>query len=63
MEQWIIAIRNGDNDVLVEKYEQYKPIVLSIRNNITLRFYDLDDWLQEGMIVFYKSVLIHILNS
>lgn len=57
MEQWIIAIRNGDNDVLVEKYEQYKPIVLSIRNNITLRFYDLDDWLQEGMIVFYKSVL------
>lgn len=57
MEEWIKAIRAGDEDVLQEKFLQYKPVVLSQRNKITLRFHELDDWLQEGMIIFHKSVM------
>ncbi|MGX7198603.1 sigma-70 family RNA polymerase sigma factor [Enterococcus nangangensis] len=57
MEAWIEKIRDGDEEVLMAYFRKYQPTVLSLRKRIRLKFFELDDWLQEGLMVFYKSVL------
>lgn len=46
----------GDEESFSVLYKQYTPVVLKIKNKYTLRMFDLDDWLQEGQIIFYKCL-------
>ncbi|WP_071130993.1 ECF-type sigma factor [Enterococcus timonensis] len=57
MHNWIQDVRQGDEDALVDNYRKYHPLVLRLRSSYYLRFFDLDDWLQEGLILFHRSVM------
>ncbi|SLM85180.1 MULTISPECIES: sigma-70 family RNA polymerase sigma factor [Vagococcus] len=47
----------GCNDSFEVVFNQYIPVVLKQRNLYYLRDLDLDDWLQEGRLVCYQSLL------
>lgn len=47
----------GCNDSFEVIFNQYIPVVLKQRNLYYLRDLDLDDWLQEGRLVCYQSLL------
>ena len=46
----------GDSLAFDQLYRQYCPIVYKMREKYYLRGFDLDDWVQEGRIIFYKSI-------
>ena len=48
--------KNGDNDAFETIFMKYTPIVLKQWGKYYLRDYELEDWLQEGRIVCYKSL-------
>lgn len=50
------AILAGDSLAFDRLYRQYCPIVYKMRKKYYLRGFDLDDWIQEGRIIFYKSI-------
>lgn len=50
------AILAGDSLAFDRLYRQYCPIVYKMRKKYYLRGFDLDDWIQEGRIIFYKSL-------
>lgn len=49
--------KEGSEDAFESIFKQYLPIVLTLKNRYYLRDYDLDDWLQEGRIVCYQSLM------
>lgn len=52
----IRQVREGSEEAFECIFKKYMPIVLRQRSKSYLRFYDLDDWLQEGRIVCYQSI-------
>lgn len=57
MKKWYEKIQDGENNELEKYFHRYRPVVLKIKNEFYLRELDLDDWLQEGFIVFHHSVM------
>ncbi len=55
--EWIEEIKKGNEIVLRQYFKQYQPVVLKASQEFFLRSFDYDDWIQEGFIVFYRSVL------
>lgn len=50
------AAKSGDEEALRQLFRQYRPLVYSIRNKYSLRDFDDQDWLQEGMITFHECI-------
>jgi len=46
----------GDPEAFDLLYKQYHPLVYKLAKKYYLKDYDLDDWLQEGRIVFHRSL-------
>ncbi|PJE49546.1 sigma-70 family RNA polymerase sigma factor [Pediococcus damnosus] len=46
----------GDSASFEILFRQYCPIVIHIKDKYFLRTYDLDDWLQEGRIIFFNTL-------
>ncbi|MBU7554378.1 sigma-70 family RNA polymerase sigma factor [Pediococcus ethanolidurans] len=46
----------GDSASFELLFRQYSPIVIHIKEKYFLRGYELDDWLQEGRIVFFNTI-------
>lgn len=57
MKKWYEKIQDGENYELEKYFHHYRPVVLKIKSEFHLRELDLDDWLQEGFFVFYRSVM------
>lgn len=55
-QELIRQAREGSEEAFECIFKKYMPIVLHQRSKSYLRFYDLDDWLQEGRIVCYQSI-------
>jgi len=56
-EELIRRAKSGDIEAFCELYYQYSPVVLAISNQYYIRDFDQEDWLQEGRIVFYRTLM------
>lgn len=61
--EWIDKIKLGDEQELKKAYKRYEPMVLKVRSYYHLKYFELDDWLQEGFIIFHRSALSFIKNN
>lgn len=52
----ISEAKSGNEDSLMTLYRQYHPLVYALRKKYFLRDLDEQDWLQEGLIIFYGCV-------
>ncbi|WP_412988711.1 sigma-70 family RNA polymerase sigma factor [Pediococcus siamensis] len=52
----ITKAKSGDSASFERLFHQYAPIVIHIQKKYFLRGYDLDDWLQEGRIIFFNTI-------
>lgn len=48
---------SGDSLVFDELYRKYHPLIFKMRKKYYLKGYDREDWLQEGRIIFYHSLV------
>lgn len=55
-ETLILEAKSGNEDSLMTLYRQYHPLVYALRKKYFLRDLDEQDWLQEGLIVFYGCI-------
>ncbi len=55
-EALISEAKSGNEDSLMTLYRQYHPLVYALRKKYFLRDLDEQDWLQEGLIIFYGCV-------
>lgn len=46
----------GDSDTFDQMYRRYYPIVYKFQNKYFLKDFDQEDWLQEGRIIFHRSL-------
>lgn len=46
----------GEIDAFDQMYRQYYPLVYKFQKKYYLKGFDQEDWLQEGRIIFYKSL-------
>ncbi|MFD2307509.1 sigma-70 family RNA polymerase sigma factor [Enterococcus termitis] len=49
-------ILKGDGAAFDRLYRNYHPIVYNFRKKYYLKDFDKEDWLQEGRIIFYRSL-------
>lgn len=52
----ILEAKSGNEESLMILYRQYYPLVYSLRRKYFLRDLDEQDWLQEGLIIFYGCI-------
>ena len=52
----ILEAKSGNEESLMILYRQYHPLVYSLRRKYFLRDLDEQDWLQEGLIIFYGCI-------
>ncbi|MBL1229375.1 sigma-70 family RNA polymerase sigma factor [Enterococcus sp. BWB1-3] len=50
------TILHGDFEAFDQLYRKYYPVVFKMQTKYYLRGFDQDDWLQEGRIVFFRSL-------
>lgn len=48
--------KEGCEDAFESIFKKYVPVVLRQKRRYYLRYYELDDWLQEGRIVCHQSI-------
>lgn len=56
MEKKYKQIIRGENNTFRKLYRQYHPLVYKLQKKYYLKDFDQEDWLQEGRIVFYRSL-------
>lgn len=49
-------IIKGDSEAFDRLYRQYHPVVFKMQTKYYLKGFDREDWLQEGRIVFFRSL-------
>ncbi|MGC6769032.1 sigma-70 family RNA polymerase sigma factor [Enterococcus sp. LJL128] len=49
-------ILQGDFDAFAQLYRKYHPVVFKMQTKYYLKGFDQEDWLQEGRIVFFRSI-------
>lgn len=47
----------GESEAFQKLFDQYRPVVLKLEQSYYLRDLDHEDWLQEGRIVFFQTIL------
>ena len=52
----ISQAKEGCEDAFESIFKKYVPVVLRQKRRYYLRYYELDDWLQEGRIVCHQSI-------
>lgn len=53
----IKQIKANDSSNFEILFKKYEPIVKNMRGRYTIHHFDWDDWLQEGRIVFFNSII------
>ncbi|AEV94771.1 sigma-70 family RNA polymerase sigma factor [Pediococcus claussenii] len=48
--------KQGDQEAFNELFNKYLPVVKGLMTKYTIRGFDFDDWLQEGRLVFFKTI-------
>lgn len=55
--QQISAAKHGCQESFLALFSLYRPVIYRLQGTYYLRDFDSDDWLQEGMIIFYESLM------
>lgn len=50
-------IKNNDSSNFEILFKRYIPVIKKLRTRYSIRNLEWDDWLQEGRIVFFNSVV------
>lgn len=53
----IAEVKAEDTHNFERLFNKYHPIIKKMRQKYTIRSFDWDDWMQEGRIVFFNSVV------
>ncbi|MGI1726078.1 hypothetical protein [Pediococcus acidilactici] len=53
----IAEVKADDTRNFERLFNKYHPIIKKMRQKYTIRSFDWDDWMQEGRIVFFNSVV------
>lgn len=53
----IAEVKADDTHNFERLFNKYHPIIKKMRQKYTIRSFDRDDWMQEGRIVFFNSVV------
>lgn len=56
-EQLILLACEGNTEAFEELFNRYRPVVYALEQKYYLKDLDHDDWLQEGRIVFFQTLL------
>lgn len=56
-DQLIVLASLGDTEAFEELFNRYRPVVYTLEQKYYLKDWDHDDWLQEGRIVFFQTLL------
>ncbi len=57
IEMFIKQSKKGNQEAFVKLMKQFEPVVLKMKKMYYVKDFDQEDWLQEGKIIGYQSVM------